>query len=104
MTFATVLLTVLSLSGENYAVEIPAGLVIAALTILVAVRFGILALIFSYFTNSLSRRSAHARPLAVACRGRAAPRRRDRCAGGARRSGSALGGKPAFAGSRLDEG
>jgi len=45
------LLVMLSLSGENYAVELPAGLAIAAIYITVAARFGILALCFSYFTN-----------------------------------------------------
>ncbi len=48
---AVVLLVALSLSGENYAVELPTGLVIAALTIFVAVRFGILALCFTYLSN-----------------------------------------------------
>ena len=49
--FATLLLMSLALSGENYAVEVPAGLLIAAITITVAARFGILALCFAYFTN-----------------------------------------------------
>ena len=48
---ATVLLVALSLSGENYAVELPAGLLIAAITIAVVARFGVLALCFAYFAN-----------------------------------------------------
>ena len=45
------LLVALSLSGENYAVELPAGIVVAALTIFVAVRYGILALCLAFFAN-----------------------------------------------------
>ncbi len=49
--FGSLLLVALSLSGENYAVELPTGILIAALTIFVAARFGILALCFSYLAN-----------------------------------------------------
>jgi serine/threonine-protein kinase len=51
--FATLLLMALALSGENYGVELPAGLLIAAITITVAARFGILALCFSFFANQV---------------------------------------------------
>ena len=104
MTFATVLLTALSLSGENYAVELPAGLVVAALTILVAVRFGILALIFSFLTRLL----LVAAPLSLdfsrwhAARGLVIAAVIAGLAVWAFRV--SLGGKAAFAGSRLDEG
>jgi hypothetical protein len=47
------LLVALSLSGENYSVELPAGIVIAGLTIFVAVRYGILALAFAFLANLL---------------------------------------------------
>ncbi len=104
MTFATMLLTVLSVSGENYAVEIPAGLVIAALTILVAVRFGILALIFSVLAHGLLLDA----PLTLDLS-------RWHAAGGLLLAAViavlavwafrvSLGGKAAFAGARLDEG
>jgi hypothetical protein len=42
-----------SLSGENYALEIPAGIVMTALTIFIAVRFGILALCFGFFASQM---------------------------------------------------
>jgi serine/threonine-protein kinase len=51
--FATLLLVAAGLSGENYAMELPAGLLIAAITITVAARFGILALCFAFFANSI---------------------------------------------------
>jgi hypothetical protein len=47
IAFTGLLLVMLTLSGENLAVEIPTGIAFAALTIFVAVRFGILALVFS---------------------------------------------------------
>jgi hypothetical protein len=51
--FVTLLLTAFALGGENYAVEVPMGLLLAAIGITVAARFGILALCFSYFANSV---------------------------------------------------
>jgi len=45
------LLMTLSLSGENLALEVPTGILLAALTIFVAVRYGILALAVYYFTS-----------------------------------------------------
>jgi len=45
--------TVLSLSGENIAVEAPMSLVIAVLTVLVATRFGLLALALRQFAYHL---------------------------------------------------
>jgi Protein kinase domain len=51
IALAVILLVALTLSGENYAVELPAGIAIAALTIFVAARYGILALAFAYFTS-----------------------------------------------------
>ncbi len=53
VAFVGLLLVALALSGENYAVELPLGIVIAALTIFVAARYGILALCFSYFASLL---------------------------------------------------
>jgi hypothetical protein len=47
------LLMTLSLSGENLALEIPTGILLAALTIFVAARYGILALAVYYFTSLL---------------------------------------------------
>ncbi len=49
--FGGLLLVALALSGENYAVELPTGILIAALTIFVAARYGILALCFSYLAH-----------------------------------------------------
>lgn len=50
-----ILLVVTGLSGENYAVELPAAIAIAALLLLAAVRFGVLAFTVTMFVGFLSR-------------------------------------------------
>jgi eukaryotic-like serine/threonine-protein kinase len=55
------LLVILSLSGENLALEIPTGIVMAMLTIFVAVRHGILALAVYFFVVIL----LHEMPVAL---------------------------------------
>ena len=53
---AAVMLT-LSFTGENYAVDVPCAIVLAALFVLVTVRFGVLALMISYLVFPLLTRS-----------------------------------------------
>jgi len=102
--FATLLLGSLALSGENYAVEIPAGLLIAAITITVAARFGILALCFSYFTDLVLREAPHTLDFSRWHAGRALFLAGFIVALAVWAFRTSLGGKAAFAGPRLEEG
>jgi hypothetical protein len=97
------LLVILSLSGENLVLEIPTGIVMATLTIYVAVRHGILALAVYFFVVIL----LHEMPVALDFS-------RWYAGGSLVLIGFllalavyafhvSLGGKPAFAAARLDE-
>jgi serine/threonine-protein kinase len=101
--FATLLLMALALSGENYAVELPAGLLIAAIGITVAARFGILALCFSYFTNLLLIEAPLTLDFSRWHAGRGLFLAGVVVALAVWAFRVSLGGKPVFAGTRLDE-
>ena len=100
---SSLLLVVLNLSGENYAVEIPVAAVWSALFLFAAVRFGVLAFTVALFVAGLLVTA----PLTLDLSRWYAPRGVFfvalilALAIWAFRA--SLGGKSAFAGSRLDE-
>ncbi len=98
------LLVVLNLSGENYAVEIPMAAVWSALFLFAAVRFGVLAFTVTLFVNGLLVTAPLTLDLSrwYAARGLFFVALILALAVWAFRV--SLGGKAAFAGSRLDEG
>jgi serine/threonine-protein kinase len=73
MALAGLVITLLNLSGENLAVEVPAAIAIAALTMFVAVRFGILALAFAQFTKTVLSEAAPTLDLSSWYASRSAP-------------------------------
>jgi len=99
----SLLLVVLNLSGENYAVEIPTGVVWSALFLFAAVRFGVLAFTVALFVAGLLVTA----PLTLDLSRWYAPRGvffvALILALAVWAFGVSLGGKAAFAGSRLDE-
>ena len=101
--FATLLLMSLALSGENYAVEVPAGLLIAAISITVAARFGILALCFAYFTTLVLVEAPLTLDFSRWHAGRGLFLAGFIVALAVWAFRTSLGGKPAFAGGPLDE-
>ena len=101
---ATVLLMSLALSGENYAVELPAGLLIAAIGIAVAARFGILAWCFTCFTSLILMETPLTLDFSRWHAGRGLFLAGFVVALAVWAFRVSLGGKPAFAAARLDEG
>ena len=97
------LLVALSLSGENYAVELPAGIVVAALTIFVAVRYGILALCLAFFANLVLTQAPLTLDLSRWYAGRGLFAVAVVAALAVYAFRLSLGGKPAFGGAALDE-
>ena len=99
-----ILLVVLRISGENSAVEIPASFAVTALLIFAAVRFGVLAFTVALFVCGLLASAPLTLDLSrwYAARGLFFVGLILALAVWAFRV--SLGGKAAFAGSRLDEG
>ena len=104
IALAGVLLLMASLSGENYTVELLSGICMAALTIFVAVRFGILALCFAFLVNILFLEAPFSLDFSRWYAGRGLILAGLVAALAVYAFRISLGGKSAFAGSRLDEG
>ena len=104
IAFAGLLLVTLSLSGENYTVELMSGICMAALTIFVAVRFGILALCFAFLVNILFLEAPFSLDFSRWYAGRGLILAGLVAALAVYAFRISLGGKSAFAGARLDEG
>jgi hypothetical protein len=97
------LLVILSLSGENLALEIPTGIVMAMLTIFVAVRHGILALAVYFFVVILLHEMPVALDFSRWYAGRPLVLVGFLLALAVYAFHVSLGGKPAFATARLEE-
>ena len=97
------LLVILSLSGENLALEIPTGIVMAMLTIFVAVRHGILALAVYFFVVIILHESPVALDFSRWYAGSSLVLIGFLLALAVYAFHVSLGGKPAFAAARLDE-
>ncbi len=104
IALAGVLLVMLSLSGENNTVELISGICMAALTIFVAVRFGILALCFAFLVNILFLEAPFSLDFSRWYAGRGLILAGLVAALAVYAFRISLGGKSAFAGARLDEG